>query len=421
MRISHPAAKSEETMRSAHCLVAEAQAAPTTHEHADSGKVPLTQVLGEQWGSFHSTVRVLKPIPGHGYGGGTCWGLLHAQAPSPALGAPRGAHVLGAAPCSQAPAEDVAGGGSRPGLEELSCVGAALATTWAVPFCPWFSTHCGSWPGSTRWGAGTPLPPWCPPSSTGHPAQLHCRRERAVRARQGTTAITTLLLNRSAPNSSASSSGPSLSPSTAWCPRPAWSASRRRPCPGWSSTAPSRRFGPVRGSVRPRRSRWKPEAPARALLGSSARAEAAARPGTAARPGPGPDVSASLRSHPELPAAAEHLYLHPQRSRPRSRAGGAGSGRRRPLLAPRARVGQHRRETAEQFGNGRVGGREGRRCHRNTHAALAELSGVHTIKSSERRTAPLLLPNARGGAGRGGAGGRGARGKGRSRVSAHAR
>ncbi|XP_021271390.1 carbohydrate-responsive element-binding protein isoform X10 [Numida meleagris] len=54
--------------------------------------------------------------------------------------------------------------------------------------------------------------------------------------------------------SSASSSGLSLSPSTAWYPQPAWRASCRRPWPGWSSTAPFQRFGPVRGSGWPHHS-----------------------------------------------------------------------------------------------------------------------------------------------------------------------
>lgn len=51
----------------------------------------------------------------------------------------------------------MAGAGSRPCLEELSCIGAALAATWAVPFSLWFPTHCGSLPASNRWGFEGPF------------------------------------------------------------------------------------------------------------------------------------------------------------------------------------------------------------------------------------------------------------------------
>lgn len=73
-----------------------------------------------------------------------------------------------------------------------------------------------------------------------------------------TMALASLVLKSAAPISSASSSGPSLSPSMAWSPQPAWTASPRRPSPGWTSTAPSLRFGQVGGPApvqAPRRSR----------------------------------------------------------------------------------------------------------------------------------------------------------------------
>uniref|UniRef100_A0A8C3Q6G1 Uncharacterized protein n=1 Tax=Geospiza parvula TaxID=87175 RepID=A0A8C3Q6G1_GEOPR len=58
-----------------------------------------------------------------------------------------------------------------------------------------------------------------------------------------------LVLNPSDPTSSVSSSGPSSSLSMAWCPQPAWRASPKHPSLGWTSTAPSQRFGQVGGPV----------------------------------------------------------------------------------------------------------------------------------------------------------------------------
>lgn len=72
-----------------------------------------------------------------------------------------------------------------------------------------------------------------------------CRRVLSTPGRWETMVLARLVLNSSAPISSVSSSGPCSSLSTAWSPQPAWRASPRHLLHGWTSTAPSQRFGQV--------------------------------------------------------------------------------------------------------------------------------------------------------------------------------
>lgn len=92
---------------------------------------------------------------------------------------------------------------------------------------------------------------WCLSSSMSRQESLSCCHRRVMPTPGSSETIVTamLVLNSSDPTSSVSSSGPSSSLSMAWCPQPAWRASRKHPSPGWTSTAPSQRFGQVGGPV----------------------------------------------------------------------------------------------------------------------------------------------------------------------------